>query len=289
MTLTSRSIGWLNYNRHRSYPMKRDEWREKVSPKSGLDCVILDAMVFNCDASAMEKLEVSSISVTNEGTEVSMKYGDRQFAVNLSGQGTDDGFESVRMVLDGDGGRKVTMSFSFSSHEYILENVGTGTWDLGVGILESRVVNISDGFGVDGIRTNGSDGVEDRWSASVADGDVVLEDGYRTSPVVMNGEVLVRVGKKYGLNPCHYDYGKGGGTDCASPLFFFCGQNAINSGNISISGGRGVTVRQGGTYTMRDGDLEGRKIPCVEIIANSELLSIYKPGECELVREDGED
>lgn len=283
MTLTSRSIGWLSGNRHRSYPMKRDEWREKVSPESGLDCVVLDASVFDCDAAGTEKLVVKSISVSSHSTVISMSYGERDFSFTMSGQGTSGSFESARIIVDGRSGRKVSMSFVFSSHEYILGETGEGTWQLDVPVLESRTVRISDGFGVDGISTNGSHGIDDRGSAAVASGEVVLEDGYRTSPVIKDGEVFVRVGKHYGEDTCKYDYGDRGGVDCASPLFFFCGQNAINSGNITISGGRGVTVKQGGTYAMKDGRLEGRKIPCVEIIANSELLDIYKPGDCEVL------
>ena len=29
------------------------------------------------------------------------------------------------------------------------------------------------------------------------------------------------------------------------PLFFFCGQNAINSGNVVLKGGYGISVSQG--------------------------------------------
>ena len=289
MTLTSKSMEWLNCNRSRSYPMKRDEWREKVSPTSGLDCVLLDAIVFNCNSSGTERLVLSSISVSDDSTHVVMDYGGAIFSIELSGGGSEEGFEHVRIIPSGDLSGRMSMSFVFSCHDYIVKTVGRGSWDIGAAVLESRIVNLQNGFGVDGISTNGSSGIEGMEEPAVASGDVVLEDGYRTSPIIKNGEVLVRVGKKYGKDPCHYDYGKNGGLDCASPLFFFCGQNAINSGNVTISGGRGVTVKQGGKYTVKDGDLEGKDIPCIEIIADSELLDLYKPGECELEREAAED
>lgn len=107
-------------------------------------------------------------------------------------------------------------------------------------------------------------------SPSVAAGDVLLEDGYRTSPIIHRGKVLVRVGKKYGLDPCRYiseDYEY---ADCKDPLFFFCGQNGVNNGNVAISGGKGISVTQGRKYRYN-----GMDIPCVEIVAGKELMDIY--------------
>ena len=85
MTLTDRSMEWLNQNRHRSYPMERDGWREKVSPTSGLDCVILDATVFDAAATGDEKLVVESISVSSSETTIVMSYSGRTFTVTLEG------------------------------------------------------------------------------------------------------------------------------------------------------------------------------------------------------------
>lgn len=107
----------------------------------------------------------------------------------------------------------------------------------------------------------------------------MLEDGYRTSPIVYGGRVFVRVGRRYGLDPCHYDFGDASARDCRRPLFFFCGQNAINNGNIVLRGGRGISVMQGGTYEVNDpkSKANGRSVPCIEIVAGRELLDICRP------------
>lgn len=278
MTLTDRSMEWLNQNRYRSYPMRRDEWREKVSPVSGLDCVILDASVFDVSASGSgeESLYVDSITVSSSSTVVEMSYGGRPFSITLeggelSGAGS---FEVFRGVVPGSGSRSASISMVMSSHAYILDKAGEGSWEIKCRALKSRVVSMSDGFGVDGISTGGSKGVQGHEGESVASGDVVLEDGYRTSPIVMNGKVLVRVGKRFGLDPCKFDFGDSAGRDCRLPLFFFCGQNAINGGNIVLSGGNGVSVTQGRTYRVRSGTCSGKTIPCIEIVAGRELIDI---------------
>lgn len=279
MTLTSSSSEWLSQNRARSYPMDRDEWREKVHPGSGVDCVLLDALAFNSDSSGGESLVFESLAVSPESTNIVMSYGGKQFSVVLTGGETsgDGSFERVRMSAQGTGSRKVTLSLAFSSHAYILEAVGVGRWELGCRVMESRVVGLTDGMGVDGVNTNGSSGVDGHESAASASGDVVLEDGYRTSPVVHNGGVVVRVGKRYGIDPCKYNFGPGSMTDCRVPLFFFCGQNGINSGNIVLKGGAGVSVTQGRSYRVRSGTCKDKTIPCIEIVAGSELLGLYSP------------
>lgn len=280
MTLTDRSMEWLNQNRMRSYPIARDEWREKVSPESGLDCVLLDALSFDSDAKGDEKLELVSVSVTQAATSVRMRYGGREFPVpDLTGGETSGpgSYETFRATVPGAGSRPASVSLVFSSHAYILEAAGEGSWSLGCGVLQSRVVRVSDGYGVDGISVNGSSGVAGHDAAGAADGDVMLEDGYRTSPIVRNGRVLVRVGNRYGLDPCRYDYGDSGDRDCSRPLFFFCGQNAINGGNVVIKGGRGVSVAQGRSYLVRSGTCRGKTIPCVEIVAGKELSDLFSP------------
>ena len=278
MTLTSKTMNWLNQNRRRSYPVRRDEWREKVSPASGLDGVLLDASVFNNDADGSEEFSIAGVSVSPDRTRVSMKYGETEFSVALSGGGVsgEESFDVRRGALPGEA-RTVTVSLVFSSHAYILSTLGEGTWDLGCRMLQSRVANLSDGFGVDGVSVNGSVCVPGHESPAVASGDVVLEDGYRTSPVIHRGKVIVRVGRKYGKNPCHYECGDVNATDCRIPMFFFCGQNAINGGNVVLSGGRGISVTQGRTYTVKTGRLAGRSIPCIEIAASSELMDAYHP------------
>ena len=277
MTLTDRSMEWLNQNRYRSYPMDRSSWREKVSPESGLDCVVLDATVFDSDSIGSERLVLESVSVYSDRSVVSMSYSGRQFNVSLEGGELDGNgsFESFKGVVQGNGSRRAHVSLVMSSHAYILEHAGKGEWSIGCEMLRSRVVSLSDGHGVDGVATSGSEGVAGHEGMSVAAGDVVLEDGYRTSPIVMNGRVLVRVGKRFGLDPCKFDFGDAGILDCRRPMFFFCGQNAINGGNIVLKGGRGISVSQGRSYKVRSGTCKGMTIPCVEIVASRELLDIF--------------
>lgn len=279
MTLTDRAMKWIDQNRFRSFPMESSEWRKKVSPSSGLDRVLLDALLFDAGASGDEELVVESISVTDEETSVSMSYGGTSFNVILSLDSKEGGpdYETVRGKLTLSNGRSVSISLVFSRHVDILEAVGKGSWNIVCRVLGSRVVRLSDGIGVDEVVSNGSSGVDGHASSRGASGDVVLEDGYRTSPIIQNGRVLVRVGKRFGKDPCHYDFGEDGSTDCRKPLFFFCGQNAINSGNIVLKGGYGISVSQGRKYAVRSGRLSGKEVPCIEVVANSDLLGMYSP------------
>ena len=276
--MTSEIMGWLNQNRYRSYPMCRDEWREKVSPESGLDGVFLDALVFDSDFSEERTLVMSRISVSRESTRVSFKYGEEAFNIVLSGgeRSGEGSYERVQGSISC-GMRNASFSMLFSSHMYISDVLPDGEWELGCQVLPSRIIGISDGFGVDSVSTNGSKGVEGRENAADASGEVVLEDGYCTSPIVFDGKVLVRVGRRYGHSPCAHDFGDEGARDCRKPLFFFCGQNAVNSGNIVLKGGVGVSVIQGGSYRVRDGSCAGKTIPAIEVIAGRALLDIYKP------------
>ena len=264
--------------------MIRDEWREKVSPESGLDSVILDALVFNNDASGDEDLELVSVEVLPSKAMVTMRYSGSEFVIgDIEGGSTsgESSYDRRLMSLRGSGMRDATISIVMSSHAYMLDVLGTGRWDLNCRILKSRIISLSDGFGVDYIRTNGSACVEGHDSPSDAKGDVVLEDGFRTSPIIHNGRVQVRVGKKYGIDPCHYSCGGSGAADCETPLFFFCGQNAINRGDVYIKGGDGITVKQGRNYTVRSGARAGRSIPCIEIVAGTALMENYRPKQAE--------
>lgn len=283
MTLTAKTMDWLDSNRNRSYPMKSDEWRSKVSPESGLDCVVLDALLFDSDAKGDEILSITMIEVQESGTKIAFRYGGSEFEVAIS-EGSESGEESYRCikgVVPGAGSRGASVSLVFSSHPYIRSAVGDGKWMLDCPVLESRVVRISDGAGVDSISVNGSEGVEGHDSPADVSGDVVLEDGYRTSPIIFRGNVFVRVGRRFGYDPCNFDFGDASSRDCRRPLLFFCGQNAINSGNIMLKGGKGISVSNGGNYTVRDrkSKCNGMTIPCVEIVAGRELLDMCKPGE----------
>jgi hypothetical protein len=265
--------------------MSRDAWRDKVSPESGLDCVLLDATLFDSDAVGDERLFLKSIEVKEDTTCVRLAYGRYGFSVSLSG-GAESGegsFATLRGSVAGTGSRMASISLVMSSHAYIHASIGEGIWIIDRPVLESRVIRVSDGMGVDCVSVNGSKGVNGHESASEASGEVVLEDGYRTSPIIYGGRVLVRVGRRYGLDPCKFDFGDARSRDCRRPLFFFCGQNAINSGNIALRGGKGVSVSQGRSYTVMDANSKcnGMTIPCVEIVAGRELLDICKPERVE--------
>lgn len=288
MKLTSKSMEWLNQNRYRAYPASRDEWRSKVPAGSGLDRVLLDALVLDSDAKGGESLYLASVEIGQSSTVVLFRYGAKEFTVEISGGeiSGEESYEHWRGAISGNNDRLVYVSLSLSSHAYILSEVGVtdGAISLNVPILPARVVGLTEGLGVDGIDTNGSAHVHQDPKRAV--GDVVLEDGYRTSPIIHNGKVVVRVGKRYGIDPCKYPYGSAGSVNCEAPMFFFCGQNGVNSGNVVLSGGKGITVLQGKQYTVtlrgdaydaRRRRFRGRSIPCVEIIAGPELLDMYRP------------
>ena len=285
--MTTEIIGWLNQNRYRSYPLSRDTWREKVSPESGLDRVLLDALVFDCGSHDVKKLVLNRITMSDSDAKVYFSYGDQDFDVVLdgssaAGSNVDYGsYERVRLSMAGHG-RNAMISLVFSSHSHLVKFLPVGDWDIGCPVMQSRVINLSDGYGVDRMAVKGSHNVDGHDLASDVDGEVVLEDGYRTSPIIHNGRILVRVGKGYGYNPCNYDYGEEGSRDCRKPLFFFCGQNAVNSGNIVLKGGVGITVQQGRNYTVRDDEdspCRGKNIPSVEIIAGRQLQDMYRPSQ----------
>lgn len=281
--MTSVYTEWLDQNRHRSYPMEREEWRSRVSPESGLDCILLDALVFDSDASSIGTLIFSKVEISRDATNVYLIYRGKTVTITLT-EGLSSGeesYERIKLAVDVGGERRITMSLAFSSHAYIRDILSDGVYDLNCSVLPARVISLSDGYGVDALVTNGSTGVAGHDAISDADGDVVLEDGYRTSPIIHRGRVVVRVGKRYGLDPCHYDYGVKGAKDCRKPLFFFCGQNAVNSGNVFLKGGRGVSVQQGRSYVVKSGSCAGKAIPCIEIVAGRELLDIYRPGASE--------
>lgn len=281
MTLTADTMEWLNMNRRRSYPMRREEWRMKVPPESGLDCVLLDALAFDPDSSGSEEFTLESVEVREDGATVTMKYGGSTFAVPLSGGDSsgEGSYVCVRGTVQKGGLRPVSISLSFSSHAYMLDAIGEGAWTLGCPVMESRAVRLSDGVGVDSVSVNGSQGVEGHESKASLSGDVVLEDGFRTSPVVHRGEVVVRVGNRYGLDPCKYEFGEDALPDCRKPLFFFCGQNAVNGGNVVLQGGEGISITQGRKFLVDNPDSKcyGMRIPCIEIIAGKQLLDLYAP------------
>ena len=270
--MNSRYMDWLNQNRHRAYPFVQEEWRKYADPESGLDCILLDALVVNAGIDPEpRKLYIKSVVSLPAKTIITINYAGDTTVVEISGGSVDgpESFETLRGSWSHTGGMgcAVPITLVFSSHEYIYSNLGSINRTFpgnGMPLMPSRYVNLTEGHGVSGIQVNGSATVH---GGGVISGDVVLEDGYRTSPVVQDGRVLVRTGARYGIDPCHYPVDTRD-DDCSRLLLFFCGQNAINSGNVNINGGRGITVEQGRKYNG---------IPCIEIKTSKELLELYSP------------
>ena len=281
MTLTTRSMEWLNQNRRRAYPPVRADWRRVNRPEAGRDAILLDALGLDADAIGTERLTLVAATVEHDRTTIRLRYGATDFAVALTGGAVsgEGSFACLRGVVRGSGAFGATVTLVCSSHAYLLENLGEGSWTWNCPVLPARVLSLSDGAGVAGVKTHGSAGVADHETPRTASGDVVLEDGYRTSPIVSDGRIFVRVGRRYGLDPCHYDFGDASARDCRQPLFFFCGQNAVNNGNIVLRGGRGISVRQGGVYEVDDpkSKAHGKRVPCIEIVAGQELLDVCRP------------
>ena len=277
--MTSKIMDWLNQNRYRSFPMVRDEWRSKVSSESGLDKVLVDAMVFDADFSGHKSLSLVKVSKDDLSTRVFFEYGESEFDVVLTG-GTQSGAQSYEMIhvsVPTGNSRPAMVSLAFSSHEYLKISLPNGEWTIGCSVLPSRIIGLSNGFGVDRIHVNGSKGVNGHNTSADASGEVVLEDGFRTSPVIQDGNIVVRVGRRYGFDPCKHDFGDEGSRDCSKPLFFLCGQNAVNSGDVVIKGGPGISVTQGRNYVVKSGRCAGMSIPAIEIIADRSLMDIYSP------------
>jgi len=287
--MTGKILDWLNSNRFRAYPLVNDSGII-VDGKRIPDAVLLDCHITDTRSiGRIPVLEFTKIEVSASGTTVYFIYDGITSTIHLTGGGIsgDDSFTKIVGTLQGSGFSSfVHFSFTFSSHAYLISNVGAGTWCFSGRVLPSKVVSIT-ASGVSGITTNGSYGIQ---SPGVATGHVHLVDGYRTQPRIESGKVVVRVGTNYGYDPCHYQVESSSSDDdyCKDLLFFFCGQNAITSGNVVIQGGPGITVSQGKTYTAHDdlydtygrvGIHKGEQVPCVEVIASSELLNIYRPSE----------
>lgn len=300
MTLTTRSMGWLNQNRYRAYPFRNDEGliqtKTDLQSVTGVakeripDCVLLDALVIDTRKESEEtSLVATGYTVAADSTQVSFTYGGESFTLTLTG-GAISGEKSFNRISGnlmpkGAGWtRPVQISLVFSSHACIHANVAEGTYAFTGTVLPTRIVRFPGGSGIDGLATNGSTNVQ---AGGTATGTVVLEDGYRTMPVIQNGRVFVRVGPNYGLDPCHYAVESSSlGPGCDELLFFFCGQNAVNSGNVVLRGGPGVNVTQGRSYLVTRAILNddqsvaaavGEKIPAIEITATSDLLGLYRP------------
>ena len=286
--MTEKTLDWLNLNRYRAYPLVNDGGIV-VDGKRIPDCVLLDCTIMDTRHDiGIPELIFRSIDVTAERTRVEFTYAGSDFGFDITGEG-----ENGIVVFDGRstgdecgiGSDFVHARFIFSSHDRIIAEAGEGRWEFSGHVLPTKIASV-EASGVTGISTSGSASVDGRDLPGTATGDVHLVDGYRTQPVVHNGKVVVKVGPSYGLDPCHYYPGHLETPSCDDIMLFFCGQNAVNSGNVTLDGGPGVTVTQGRTYLAREdimdtfgnvGIEKGEGIPCIEVAASSELLRIYRP------------
>lgn len=294
--MTEKTLDWLNHNRFRAYPFADDEGLVRNRARVP-DCVLLDCLVTDTrHLGYVPELVFTEIDVTQARTKATFTYAGEEHSVEFDGSNPGYGGSSSLVKIEGHlsaapGEELLYMSFVFSSHAYILENVGEGTWRFSGRVLPSKVVSVA-ASGVMGVEANGSANVPGHESAGTATGEVQLADGFRTQPVVQNGKVLVKVGNAYGENPCHYEEDSSSSPDgqaqCGDLLLFFCGQNAPSNGNIVLEGGAGVSVKSGGLYTARRsildtygeiGIAEGESAPCIEIVADTGLMRLYRPSE----------
>lgn len=288
--MTEKTLDWLNHNRFIAYPFVNDDGLV-VDGTRVPDCILLDCLVVDTRHRQQSELIFTEFSVTANNTRVKFKYAGESFTYTLPASSTPDGIIKVEGTsVSGLDNEYLYIKFIFSSHAYILEHVGTGTWKFTGKIAPSKVISVP-ASGVSGLETNGSAYVAGYSAANTATGDVHLVDGYRTQPVIQNGRVLVKVGTHYGEDPCHYVDGDDQEVKkvvCDDLMLFFCGQNATNSGNVMITGGPGVNVQQGRMYTAHRDIIDtygeigvhvGESIPCIEITATSELMQLYRPSE----------
>ena len=297
--MTEKTLDWLNHNRFRAYPFVDDAGLVCRGARIP-DCVLLDCLVTDTrHLGYVPSLVFTGIAVSRDSTRVTFTYAGEsssvEFGPGQAGYGGSPAFTRIEGHLSAAPGEELLyMSFVFSSHEYILDAVGEGTWDFKGTVMPSKVISVA-ASGVMGLETGGSANVPGYEDGGTAAGVVTLEDGFRTQPVIQNGRVVVKVGNAYGENPCHYEEpdsdsstedGDSAEDQCGDLMLFFCGQNAISGGDVSLAGGPGVVVKSGGEYIAeRDiadtyggiGISAGERIPCIEITADSRLMHIYRP------------
>lgn len=290
--MTEKTLDWLNLNRFRAYPFVNDEGLVCNGARIP-DCVLLDCIVV--DTRALENIPemiFTGYSITDDYTRVFFSYNGEAYSYDISSSAGDS--ETSIVKVEGTGLQNANNEYLYiklvlSSHNYILQKAGKGQWTFKGKILPTKIIS-STVSGVSGISVNGSANVSGFENSGTASGNVHLVDGFRTQPVVQNGKVLVKVGEHYGEDPCHYNEDTGSdsndGAICDDLLLFFCGQNAVNSSNVVLQGGPGISIKQGGSYTAKSdivdtygevGVRRGEKIPCIEVVASSELMRIYRP------------
>lgn len=289
--MTQKTLDWLNQNRFRTYPFINNEGciaKDRRVPTSVLlDCLVVDSQ--NYTPQNIPSLKFNRYKVTKEQTDIFFTYGESEYSITLTG-GEISGNNSITRYYGSDflntDQESLYISLTFSSHAYILASEGEGEWSFSGKVLPSKIIT-SYISGVKGISTQGSHDVDGRDLPGVATKDIHLVDGYRTQPEIKNNSITIKVGNNYGIDPCHHPRSEEeSGPDCSNLLFFFCGQNAITSGDLIFSGGPGVIVTQGRKYTAKQDILDtygeigirkGEEIPCIEVRAAPELLRIYRP------------
>ena len=291
--MTTKTLDWLNANRFRAYPFVNDR---------GLVCngmripssVVLDALAVDTGRrSSIPELIFTKIEITSENTSLELNYAGQVYTYSYSG-GTESGEGSFIVVRDNHQTANASLHFRLvlSSHAYNLSHAGCGSWSFRGRILPTKVVSVT-ASGVSGLLVHGSQGDNSVWPDDYGKdgkvkGVVTLKDGYRTMSTIQNGRVIVRVGTKYGEDPCHHYWGDVQETNpsCDDRLLFFNGQTADIRGNVNFQGGPGVSITQGRKYVAKKDILDsygkvgirkGEEIPCLEISATSELLRIYTP------------
>lgn len=289
--MTKKTLDWLNSNKYRAYPLVNDGGLLCGGVRAP-DYVLLDCTVFdtNPDDSPDVRMKVTRYEVTDSFVAVTANYGGTTYnivvpatATETSADGEEPGVVKVDATeTDASGGEYRRVTFFLSTHAQVLESVGRGVWEFDGTVLPCKVARVN----ASGVMRLASNGCSGESGKSYAVGDVKLVDGYRTQPCVQNGRVVVKVGGRYGVDPCHYKWPDAvEETDCSNLMFFFCGQNAINSGDVAITGGPGVNVSRGEYEAKQDiedtygnvGIEKGEKVPCIEFVATPDLINIYRP------------
>lgn len=285
--MTEKTLDWLNANRFRAYPFVNDEGILSDGRRIP-DCLLLDCLVMDTRAGIEpQALVFTGLDITTENATVTLTYGSRRFSYTFSG-GEKDGEGSFFVVRAPSNTPTPTLHFRLvlSSYAYLLEHIGTGSWRFNGRVLPTKVVS-SAASGVSSLVVHGSEGSEDKGESGTLKGEITLKDGYRTMPTIRNGKIVVRVGTRYGEDPCKHDWGEQPASEeCAKHLLFFCGQTGNNDGDVALKGGPGISVTQGRSYVAKQ-DIEdtygnigvhaGESIPCIEVSATAELLRIYTP------------
>lgn len=210
---------WLNRNAYRAFPFEEDS---DFSCESGEfpAGLVLDMRVCSFSLGPAEVRLVSA----EVGDSVSLVFSCHGTTFEASGS------SSFLSGSKGDVSWRVFISDATEGFRgsYALKNPPR--------LLPSRIVDIPFGVGVDTLRCGDS----------VAIGEVEVEDGYNTTLDIHDNDLRLRIGDGIGRGRKCPDY-KDDLVCEGALLYYFNGQKADSDGNISITGGAGVSVGRG-TY-----------------------------------------